>query len=181
MTRIPPVTREQMSDEQKRVYDDVKATTGRVGGPSLGYIYSPGLWESNNQVSDYFQDCGFTAAQTRIAAIVTARFWEAQYPWAVQVRAALAAGVDRAVIDAVNAGEQPDLPDAADRVVYDIASEILNTKKVSQATYEKGAELLGYRGLIDAIGVVGHFTLVGMVAITAEVDPPPDAPVALNV
>jgi 4-carboxymuconolactone decarboxylase len=170
-----------MSDEQKRVYDDVKATTGRVGGPSLGYIYSPGLWESNNQVSDYIQDCGITQAQTRIAAIVTARFWEAQYPWAVQVQAALAAGVDRAVVDAVNDGRPPDLPDAGDQVVYDIATEILNTKKVSQTTYDKAVEVIGYQGLVDAVGVVGHFTLVGMVAITAEVDPPPDAPVALNV
>jgi hypothetical protein len=46
MSRIPGLSRDEMDTEQQKVYDATVATAGRVGrGPSVGYAYSPGLWQ----------------------------------------------------------------------------------------------------------------------------------------
>jgi len=52
MLRISVLSRNEMNAEQQKVYDATVATTGRVGrGPSVGYAYSPGLWQVHNASS----------------------------------------------------------------------------------------------------------------------------------
>ena len=106
MSRIPALSREEMDAEQQKVYDETVATTGRVGrGPSVGYAYSPGLWQVHNASSAHLLDCSLTPAQVRIVSLMTARHWNAAYPWSAQAAMALAAGVDRAVIEAIKTAE----------------------------------------------------------------------------
>ena len=118
MSRIPVLSRNEMDAEQQKVYDETVATTGRVGrGPSVGYAYSPGLWQVHNASSAHLLYCSLTPAQVRIVSLMTARHWSAAYPWSAQATMALAAGVDRAVIEAINTGEQPKFTDSADEMV----------------------------------------------------------------
>ena len=79
MTRIPALTRDEMDEEQKRVHDDTVAQTGRVGrGPAVGYAYAPGMWETNNSATDYFENrCSLTLPQLRLVALLVARRWNA--------------------------------------------------------------------------------------------------------
>ena len=117
MTRIRALSREEMDAEQQEVYDEVVATTGRVGrGPSVGYAYSAGLWRLHNASSAHLLDCSLTQAQVRIVALMTARHWNAAYPWSAQAETAQAAGLERAVIEAINAKEQPKFTDRADEL-----------------------------------------------------------------
>ena len=98
MSRIPVLRRDEMDAEQRRVYDATLAATGRVGrGPSVGYAYSPGLWQIHNASSAHLLDCSLTPAQVRIVSLMTVRHWNAAYPWSAQAVTALAAGIDRAV------------------------------------------------------------------------------------
>jgi hypothetical protein len=77
----------------------------RGSAEDLGrYAYSPGLWQVHNASSAHLLDCSLTPAQVRIVSLMTARHWSAAYPWSAQAAMALAAGVDRAVIEAINAG-----------------------------------------------------------------------------
>src|SRR4029453_6058272 len=97
MFRIPVLSRNEMDEEQQKVYDATLATTGRVGrGPSVGYAYSPGLWQVHNSWSAPLLAFSLPPAQVRIVWLMTARPWSAAYPWSAQATMALAAGVDRA-------------------------------------------------------------------------------------
>src|ERR671914_774397 len=114
MSRIPVLSRNEMDAEQQKVYDETVATTGRVGrGPSVGYAYSPGLWRGHNLSRAHLPYLSLTPAQVRIVSLMTARHWNAAYPWSAQAAMALSAGVDRAVIEAINGGEQPKFTDSA--------------------------------------------------------------------
>ncbi|HSE87591.1 MAG TPA: hypothetical protein VLJ79_15315 [Candidatus Binatia bacterium] len=74
-----------MDTEQQKVYDATVATTGRVGrGPSVGYAYSPGLWQVHNASSAHLLNCSLTPAQVRIVSLMTARHWSPAYPWSAQ-------------------------------------------------------------------------------------------------
>ena len=177
MTRIPVLSREDMNVEQQRVHDAVKASTGRVGkGPSVGYAYSPGLWELHNASSLHLLDCALTPAQVRIAELLTVRHWKAAYPWSAQAASALSAGLDLSVVEAINAGRQPEFADKADETVHAVARELLATGTLGNDSFEAAKSTIGYAGLADVIGTIGHFSATAMMANAVGAEAPADAP-----
>ena len=60
-------------------------------------------------------------------------------------------------------------------MAWDFCNELMRTHGVSDATYADAVALLGERGLIDLIGLVGYFTTVSMVMNVARTPPPRDA------
>ena len=177
MSRMPVLTPDEMDDHQRKVYYHQMATNGRAGrGPSIGYAYAPGLWETNNQASDYFDDCSLSAAQCHIAALVTVRHWNAIYPWQAQARGALAAGVDAAAVEAINNRQTPSFDDADDQLVHDLSVELIKSGTLGDAGFKTAEEQLGYRRLADLVGVVSHFCKTAMMANVAGAEAPADAP-----
>lgn len=177
MSRIPALSREEMDVEQQKVYDATLATTGRVGrGPSVGYAYSPGLWRVHNASSAHLLNCSLTPAQVRIVSLMTARHWNTAYPWSAQAAMALSAGVDRAMIEAINAGEQPKFTDSADEMVHTVARELLATGTLSDDVFKAAESTIGYGRLADVVGVIGHFATTAMMANVVGAEPPKDAP-----
>ncbi len=181
MTRIPVLNREKMNAEQQRVHDSIVATTGRVGrGPSVGYAYSPGVWELHNASSAHLLDCSLTPAQVRIVALMTVRHWNAAYPWSAQAATALAAGVDSAVVEAINADRQPEFTDRADEVVHAVARELLATGSLGDDVFKTAESTIGYPRLADLVGAIGHFCTTAMMANVAGAEPSADAPSQLK-
>jgi hypothetical protein len=181
MSRIPALSRDEMDAEQQKIYDATVATTGRVGrGPSVGYAYSPGLWQVHNASSAHLLDCSLTPAQVRILSLMTARHWNSAYPWSAQAAIALTAGVDRAVIEAINAGEQPKFTDSADQMVHTVARELLATGSLADDIFKAAESTIGYQRLADVVGVIGHFTTTAMMANVVGAEPPTDAPSQLK-
>lgn len=174
--RIPVLSREEMDAEQQKVHDEVVATTGRVGrGPSVGYAWSAGLWRLHNASSAHLLDCSLTPAQVRIVSLMTARHWKARYPWSAQAATALAAGLDSAVIEAINAGAQPDFTDQTDAAVHAAARELLATGTLGDDGFRAAETALGYRRLADVIGTIGHFCTTAMMANVVGAEPAADA------
>jgi len=166
-----------MTPAQQRVHDKVAASTGRTGrGPSVGYAYSPRLWELHNDSSAHLLDCSLTPTQVRIAALMTVRHWNAAYPWSAQARTALAAGLDPAAVEAINEGAEPDFADPADAAVFATARELLATGTLGEAGFRAAESALGYARLADVIGTIGHFCTTAMMANVVGAEAPPDAP-----
>jgi hypothetical protein len=92
----------------------------------------------------------------------------------------LATGVDRAVIEAINAGEQPKFTDRADEMVHAVARELLATGSLGDGSFKAAESTLGYQRLADVIGVIGHFTTTAMMANVVGAEPRADAPSSLK-
>jgi 4-carboxymuconolactone decarboxylase len=182
MSRIPVLKPEAMDNEQKRVYEDVLAKTGRAsGGPSIAYAYVPGLWEANNSVSAYLENkSALTKAQVRIAALVTVRKWNSDFPWSAQARMALDSGIAREAVDAINARQRATFANAEDQAVHDVAKEMVETGTLTQASFDAAMKTLGMRKLIETVGAVGQFCKTAMVANLAGATAPADAPSKLT-
>src|SRR5712692_1194684 len=103
MTRIPIIERVDMNAEQARVYDAAKQSSGIVGGPYHAYIRVPKLFEACQNLRDCLSSGPLSRREQQIVNLVVARHWGARYPWFAQVRGSLAAGIEQAVIDAINA------------------------------------------------------------------------------
>lgn len=179
MARIKFIEREAMSPEQADVFDEAKALGGPTGGPYYAYIYTPEIFRRSQHLRDTIQKGPLTGREKQLVNIVIARHWDARYPWFAQVRGALEVGLDRAIIDAVNAKKKPTLADAREAACYAVASEILATHRLSDATYKNAEKVLGLTDLIYAVTMVGQFSMTCCTANAFEIAPPADQPVPL--
>lgn len=179
MTRIRILKREEMNAEQGRVYDEAKAAGAPVGGPYYAYIRYPRLMRASQEMGNCLRESGLTARERQIAVLTTIRHWGAQYPWAVQVRGSLAAGVDQPTIDAINARRAPQLANPRERLAYEIARELLAEKSLGDAVYQAAAKVFNEAELVALIAVIGQFSMVSCTANAYDITPPDEAPARL--
>jgi 4-carboxymuconolactone decarboxylase len=179
MTRIAIIDRADMDAEQARVYDAAKATSGIVGGPYYAYIRLPKLFEACQNLRASLSTGLLSRREQQIVNLVVARHWNARYPWFAQVRASLAAGIDQAVVDAINARRTPDLADARERTCLIVARELLANKGLSDETYAAAEQTIGLEHLVALVASIGNFSMTCMTANTFGIDPPAANPTPL--
>ncbi len=162
--RFKPLTYDQMTAEQKTMIEDLLAGERRnTGGPFNVMLRSP-------EIGDLAQKFGagvrFHSSLPRklneLGIIITARYWTAQFEWNAHKRAALAAGLSPAIVDAIAAGTRPASMQPDEEAVYNFGTELLRAKQVSDATFEAATKAVGERGVVDLISVMGYYQLVSM-------------------
>lgn len=176
MTRIDIIKRADMNEAQGRVYDEVEAEGGPLGGPYWAYIRNPKLMRQCQDLSNCLRTGALSPRERQIAVLAVARFWSAAYPWAAQVRASLAAGVEQEVIYAINARQAPDVADAREKAAYDVATELLANQGLSDATYAAAVEAYGEEHVVDLVATVGQFSMTCCTANAFDISPPDGAP-----
>ena len=96
------------------------------------------------------------------AIIITSRYWTAQFEWQAHSVAARQAGLSDAVINAIAEGRKPQSLQPDETVVYNFATELLTTKQVSDPTFAAAKNLLGERGVVDLVALMGYYQMVAM-------------------
>lgn len=162
--RLPELTSDQMTPEQRRVADNaVAGKRGRLPAPLRAWLHSPVFGDRAQSLGEFLRyDTSLGPALSELAILVTARFWTAQYEWYAHKKLALQAGVSPAVCDAIARQERPPLPDAKSEVVYDYATTMHRERTVSQALHDRAVGLLGEAGAVELVGILGYYTLVSM-------------------
>jgi 4-carboxymuconolactone decarboxylase len=162
--RFKPLTYDEMTPGQKTMLEHL-LTGPRAGanGPFNVLLRSP-------EIGDLAQEFG---ASTRfrsslpqrlyeLAILVTARHWASQYEWQAHHRSALQAGLSPAIADAIAEGRRPAAMQKDEEAVYNFCSELLNSKQVSDATFDSLKNAFGERGVVDVIAVTGWYNTVSM-------------------
>jgi 4-carboxymuconolactone decarboxylase len=58
---------------------------------------------------------------------------------------------------------------AADHeALYDFCQELMRTKAVSDAVYRRLLAAVGEQGVVDAVGIIGYYSMLAMVLNTAR-------------
>jgi 4-carboxymuconolactone decarboxylase len=161
--RFKPLTYDEMTPAQKTMLDGLLAgPRGGADGPFNVLLRSPEMGD----LAQRFGAARFTTPVPRrlweMAVILTARHWTSQFEWYAHRRGAEQAGLSPAICDAIAAGRRPAQMQPDETVVYNFASELLETKQVSDATFKAATDLLGERGVVDLIGVMGWYGTVSM-------------------
>ena len=162
--RFKPLAWDQMTPEQKAMIDHLlSGERGTVTGPFNVLLRSP---EMGDLVQKFGAEMRYHSSIPRklneFAILITARHWTSQYEWYAHHRDGLKYGLEPAVIDALAAGKRPPV-DADEEIVYNFCTELLNTKQVSDATFNAAKAKFGERGVVDLIGTVGYYNLVSMI------------------
>ena len=163
--RFKPLTYDQMAPEQKVMIEHLMA--GDRGGSTVGpfnvLLRSPEMGDLTQQLGAYVRfHSKISATEREMAILITARHWTAQFEWTAHKRLALQAGLNPAVIDSIAAGKRPAALEPGEQVVYNFSTELLNTKQVTDSTFQAAVNSLGERGTVDLIGLLGYYNIVSM-------------------
>ncbi|EDZ98501.1 Carboxymuconolactone decarboxylase [Burkholderia sp. H160] len=162
--RLPQFDMSTATPEQKTVLDEIlSGPRGNLNGPFLGWIHSPELAQNAQRLGAFCRyQTGLPLRLSELAILVTASRWQAQAEWYIHYPIALQAGVAEADADTIRQGRRPDFADADDALIYDFASELYETKRVSDATYAQAVERFGHQVVINLVGLLGYYALVAM-------------------
>lgn len=174
MPRLAPLDMERLTPEQKRVADEIVAgPRGGMRGPFESWLRSPGLADPAQKLGAHVRFGSVLPRDvSELAIIMTGRFWRANFEFWAHARLASQVGVASEVIEAVRTGSPPPFTDDRQRLVYDFVTELLDSRRVSDATYARTLEAFGEQGVVDLVGTVGYYSLVSMTLDVFEVGVP---------
>ena len=173
--RFKPLTWETLSPSQLTMVESVMAgKRGSMQGPYNVLLRSPELGNLAQQFGAHTRyHSSLPLALNELAILLVARFWSSQFVWWAHKRIALDAGLDAALVDAIAAGAPAPAQPADAAAVYRFCSELLQTRRVSDAAYAVLVEQFGEAGVVDVMGTMSYYTLVSM-SLNVDQYPLPD-------
>jgi alkylhydroperoxidase family enzyme len=173
-TRFAPLSEQDMTPEQKRVAHAVASgPRGGLRGPFHALLRSPELADRVRHLGDFVRfESTFPAPLRELAILLVARFWSAHYEWNAHRKHAVAAGLDPAIPAAIETGRRPAALSPDEAIVYDLISELLADKDISDATYEAAKRRFGERAIVELICTAGYYGFVSLVLNAARTPVP---------
>ena len=174
--RMGPVSAEKMTDVQKKAAADHTAARGSLTGPWNVLLRSPELMGRVRGLSDYVRfNSALPPRLSEFVILITARQWSQAYEWNAHQPLALTGGLKPEIAKAIAEGRRPQGMADDEEALYEFCSELLRNHSVSDATYARAASKFGERGVLDMIGLMGHYSLIAMVLNTARTPVPAGA------
>jgi 4-carboxymuconolactone decarboxylase len=169
--RMPAIPQDKMTDAQKSVVKEITSgPRGVLNGPFVPLLRSPEFESRLQKVGEYLRYQNALGRKlTEFVILITARQWTQQFEWSVHQPLALQAGVKPEVAAAITDGRRPMGMAEDEEIVYDYCEELLQNKSVSDATYGRAVKKFGEKGVIDMTGVVGYYSLLGMILNSTRV------------
>ncbi|WP_027815145.1 carboxymuconolactone decarboxylase family protein [Paraburkholderia bannensis] len=162
--RLPAFEAASATPEQQAVLAEIlSGPRGNLNGPFLGWIHSPELAQHAQRLGAFCRySTGLPLRLSELAILVTAVRWQAQAEWYIHYPIAIEAGVPEALAEQIRTGAEPVFEEADDALIYAFASELYDTKRVSDATYARAVERFGHQTTINLVGLLGYYALVAM-------------------
>ncbi len=172
--RMPPLDDASLTEAQRKAAAALAAgPRGGVRGPFIPLLRSPELMDRLQRVGEYLRYHSVLPRKvSEFVVLVTAREWTQQFEWSVHVPAAMQAGLEPAIVEALAEGRRPCSMAEEEEIAYEVCDELFRTHGISERTYQRAVASFGEQGLIDLLGVVGYFTTVSMVMNVARTPPP---------
>jgi 4-carboxymuconolactone decarboxylase len=176
--RLPYIQRKDTDESSKRLFDtfvrNSNSPTDTLTGPLAFSSYNPYVATALLDLHDGAVGKSALDAHVReLAILVACRATNYNFEWNGHEPAAVRAGVDQKVIDAVRTNAAlTGLPDA-DAAVIRFGRELLNDRKMSSATFAKAKELYGAKGAMDLVAVMSTYAVSGFYAIAVDEHPAP--------
>lgn len=177
--RIPLLAVEDMSPEQRKIYDAVvSGPRGRMIGPLRAAIHSPelaALWSDFGSFLRY-RTC-LPLRLSELAIVVTGRRWNAGVEWWVHAATAIEAGLDPAIVEAIRLLRTPCFTQPEELEIYEFARQVQQQGKPEDGSYAQVEARFGTRGVVELTAVIGYYTMVAQTLNTHEIPiPEPHVP-----
>lgn len=180
MTRLTPLTRADLDDDQTTVWDALVESRGgglnlfdaggALVGPFNSWVHAPRIGRRLSSLGAHLRfRTSLDRRLSEIAICTVGAHWHAEFEFWAHAPMAVEHGVSESVIAALRAGEVPQFERDDERIVHSVVHQLLNARRVDSATYEAARELLGEQGLVELATTVGYYCLISMTLNLFEV------------
>jgi alkylhydroperoxidase family enzyme len=181
LTRLPPLTRNDLNDEGKAIYDKIVGNgPPPTTGPVALSLYSPKIALAFNDLNSFLRYNGDLSPRHTEVAIVAAT-WEIQqqYEYSAHEPAALRFGAPQAVIDTIKYNREPVGLSPEETTIIRLCRAIMRDHKVSSELYAEAVKHFGRKGLVELVTVMGDYVMVGMLMTAIDQHLPENRPALL--
>jgi 4-carboxymuconolactone decarboxylase len=161
--RLPQLTEEGMTPEQKALSERIAGKRGGTRGPFLVWLRSPGLCDCVEALGSYVRfETKLPLKYRELGLIMAARHWDAPYSWSAHAAKTIDAGIPAEAVQAIADKREPAFDDAADALFYRFCRQLLETHFVDDETFAEALDTFGEEQLVDVIGVLGNSSMLAM-------------------
>jgi len=166
--RLPVLTEDKLDHAQRTLLESMRAgprgARVKLGGPFGVYMHAPLYGEMTQQLGAFVRfKTSLEPRLSEFAILCTARMWRAQYEWHAHAPIAEQAGVKPEAILDIKAGRMPKKAAKDERAIFDFVQELYKKRRVGERNYKRVQSLLGDRGTVELVGILGYYTAVSMI------------------
>jgi alkylhydroperoxidase family enzyme len=172
MPRVPLLARENLASDKQELFDQIAAHRGHVAKPFAALLNSPEVATRVAMVGEQLRYVSPTIPSDvrEIVTLTTARVLKCQYVWTHHCESAKQAGVREEVIAAIREEVAPRRLLPKEGVFLQFTRELLEDKRVRDATYSAVEHLLGQKGAVDLIVTIGYYAMLCLAINALEID-----------
>lgn len=165
MSRLPPLARESLGADQKKVWDALVAgPRGRVSPPFMVLLRTPEIADIVQQLGAKLRYGGALPDAVReLAVLTTSRLYGCAYEWQAHAPIAVKAGVPEAAVQAIAERREPTLADSDQILVYGAVRELHDTRRLSERTWGALNARFGEAGTVELVVLAGYYGLLALV------------------
>lgn len=175
MARIPPATRDDVPEGEKGVYDEFMKSRGNrpnVGPYSL-LLHMPEMAQRLEALRTYIRgEASLPQKLQGLVMISVAREMDCAFIWYAHAAAARQAGVRDDIVDNIREKKPLTNLDADEMTVVNFTCELLQQRKVSQATFDAAIARFGRRGVMTLTNLVACYAILAYNMNTYELEAP---------
>lgn len=166
--RLPVLTEDKLDDAQRALLDSLRSSPRgdrvKLGGPFGVYMHAPQYGELTQRLGAFVRfNTSVAPRLSEFAILCIARLWRAQYEWHAHAPIAEKAGVSPQTIGDLKRGRAPAKAAKDERAIWDLVQELHKRRRLSERTYKRAHSVLGDKGMVELIGILGYYTSVSMV------------------
>ena len=181
--RFAQLSPDQMSDAQKNAAEAILAGAKKADGPGGRYmaqsgqfpgpynflLRSPELAMRWRGLAEYIRfDTSVPLRLNELAILIQARWWTAQFEWWAHEPLAVRAGLAQSIADDIRVGKRPSAMQPDEEAVYDFCTEMMENRRVGDATFAKLKAQFTEQQIADLVAVTGFYATVSMILNTVE-------------
>lgn len=180
--RMPPIVADKLTDAQKQAIEEFKVARGNdISGPFVPLLRSPEVMTRARAMGDYLRfKSALSPGLSEFVILMTARKWTQNYEWNAHAPLALKGGLKQEIVDAIADGRRPTQMTRDEQALYELVDELQRNQSVSDLRYANAIAAVGEQGLIDAVALVGQYSMLAMVLNTARTPLPAGTKPALK-
>ena len=173
MARLPQLKFEDLTPEQQKLWQEIGAVrSGSPGGPFSVWMRYPKIAERAHYFGNAVRLEGKLGRRLlELAVLLVARHWHADYVFSAHVPAGIEHGLGEDLVEAIRTHRTPDFAKDDERLVYDTVTELLETRRLSDESYQRALDALGLDRLIELVTAVGFYMTASAMVNAFDVPP----------
>lgn len=170
LSRLPPVTPEDLDEEGRRLLAERPDFVARPG-PTHVTIYSP---RGRYLGIPSGVDSPVGARYFQFAVLIAAREIDQQYEWSSHEPAGLRQGLEQSVIDVVKYDRDVTGLSDKDATLITFGRSLLRDNRVSSELWQRMMDHFGRQHTIQLMAIMGEYIRVGIMLNAVDQHVPPD-------